>query len=136
MEDTEVANLRRIWGWYQMPHSSKYSGVGMFATCPWCGSIPHDHPYSVELVRTCLSTLEWREYLGRVLKTPSGHGNPISYKWKQRAKETGQYGTPLRFSSSLVLCPINVEDVRMGMMSNHLAETRRPSLDYLFFFGS
>lgn len=98
MEDIEIAKLRGIWGRYQMQHSSKYSGVGMFATCPWCGCIPHDHPYSTVLFRIFLSTyLGWGD-LGRVLKSPSGHANPINYKWKQMTKETGQYGTPLRFS--------------------------------------
>lgn len=81
MEDIEIAKSREIWGWYQIQHSSKYSGVGMFDTSPWGGSISHEHPYSVELVRTFLSTYFGGEKdLSRVLKSPSGHANPINYK--------------------------------------------------------
>lgn len=81
MEDIEIAKLRGIWDWYQIQHSSKYSGVGMFDTSLWCGFISHEHPYSVELVRTFLSTyFGGKKDLSQVLKSPSGHANLINYK--------------------------------------------------------
>lgn len=81
MEDVEIAKSRGIGGWYQIQHSSKYSSVGMFDTSPWGGSISHEHPYSVNwLGHFYPLTLGGKKDLSRVLKSPSGHANPINYK--------------------------------------------------------